>query len=67
MTPSGDNSGPGREVDKVANPMDESAYLKGLCLCTDGRDCWHGPCQVRRQLRFGMVLVENWAGKGKSR
>ena len=46
----------------VASLMAESAYLKGLCLCTDRRDCWHEPCQVRRQLRFGRVLLENGAG-----
>ena len=44
------------------NPMSESTYLKGLCLCTDWRDCWHGPCRVRSQLRFGKVLLENGAG-----
>lgn len=46
----------------AVNPISESAYLKGLCLCTDHRDCYHGPCQVRRQLRCGKVLLENWAG-----
>ena len=55
MTASGDNSRPG---------WSESAYLKGLCFCNDPRDCWHGLCQVRRQLRFGMVLLENGAGHG---
>ncbi len=44
------------------NPTSEAAYLKGLCLCTDHRDCWHGPCLVRRQLRCGKVLLENGAG-----
>jgi len=48
----------GREVAMVVNPISESAYLKGLCLCTDPRDCWHGPCKVRRQLRFGMVVLD---------
>ena len=46
----------------AVNSMPESAYLKGLCLCTDSRDCWHGSCLVRRHLRFGRVLLENGAG-----
>ena len=46
----------------AVKPMADLAYLRGRCLCTDRRDCWHGPCRVRRQLRSGSVLLENGSG-----
>ena len=46
----------------AVKPMAESGYLKGLCFCTDVRSCWHGACEVRRQLRSGRVLLENQSG-----
>ena len=50
------------EVVMAVNPMADLAFLKGRCLCADRRDCWHGPCELRRQLRSGRVLLENGAG-----
>ena len=46
----------------VVKPMAEFGYLKGPCFCIDPRGCWHGCCRVRRQLRSGLVLLENGAG-----
>ena len=62
MITCGDYGRSARQLVKVVNPMDEPAYLKGLCLCTDVRDCWHGSCRVWRQLRCSKVLLENGAG-----
>ena len=45
----------------VVNPTVESAYLKGLCLCTDHRDCREPPVRTMR-MGFRIWAVELVAG-----
>ena len=32
-----------------------------ICECRQQQDCYHSRCQVVRRLRFGKVLLLNWA------
>lgn len=38
--------------------------IKDSCLhkVVGEKDCWHGPCRVRRRFKNGLLLIENEAG-----
>ncbi len=49
----------------AVNPMDEPAYLKGLCLCTDHRDCREPPVRTSASgSGSGLVIAQHRVGVG---